>query len=126
MNSVLAHYIVFMSWISEEVGECTCIDTSFQEGDRMLRNASIVVVVVNNEQMTFQVACIVLQVAFFISFRIGLWSIHIAFAIHHFVVLPIDNGTTGNAYFEYLGIAKHQACCHVSAKAPTMNSDRSE
>ena len=35
------------------------------------------------------------------TFRIGFRCVHIAFAVHHFIISPVDDRATGYAYFEY-------------------------
>lgn len=34
------------------------------------------------------------------GFGVGLWSIHVAFAVHYFVVSPVDDRAAGYSYFE--------------------------
>ena len=73
--------------------------------------------------MSFQIAGKVFQVALFVPFRITLWGIHIAFSVHDFIISPVDDRTTCNAYLEYLGIAEQQCRSHVTTETPAVHTD---
>ena len=75
--------------------------------------------------MTFQLTREVFQVAFLVTFRIGFRCVHIAFAVHHFIISPVDDGATGYAYFEYFRVTEQQGSGHVPSKAPTVHADAS-
>ena len=73
--------------------------------------------------MTFQLAGKVFQIAFFVAFRVAFRCIHIAFAVHHFIIPPVDYRASGNAYFEYFRVTEHQGGSHVSSEAPSVYAD---
>ena len=89
----------------------------------MLRHAGVVVVVVYDEQMSFQVTGKVFQICLLVAFRVRLRSVHIALTVHYLVVSPVDNRSAGNAYLENFGIAQHQRRSHVSSEAPAVHAD---
>ena len=89
----------------------------------MLGHAGTVVVIVDDEQMSLQIACKVLQVRFLVALGITLRGVHVAFAVHDFIIAPVDDRSAGNTYFEYLRITEHQGGGHVSAKTPAMNTN---
>ena len=123
MYTVAARHIVLVARVDEEVRIRAGIDARFHKREGVLRHAGVVVVIVDDHQMSFQVACQVFQVTLFISSRIALRGIHIAFSVHHFVIPPVNDGTAGHAHFKYLGIAKEEGSGHVTAKAPAVYSD---
>ena len=88
----------------------------------MLRHNSNVVQSLNNLKLTLKVLSLVEQRSLLVSLRVCLRSIHIAFAIHHLIPMPVDNRTTGNTNLEYVRIVCHKRDSHISAKAPTMNT----
>ena len=111
--------------VDEQVGVGAGVYTSFHERQGVLRHASVVMVVMDNQQMTFQLTREVFQVAFLVTFRIGFRCVHIAFAVHHFIISPVDDRTTGYAYFEYFRVTEQQGSGHVPSKAPAVHADAS-
>ena len=123
MHTVASRHIVLVAWIDEEVRIRAGVDAGFHERKGVLRHASIVVVVMDNHQMSLQVTRQVFQVALLVPFRVALRSVHVAFAVHHFVISPVDDRTAGYTYFKDLGIAEEEGSGHVSAKTPAVYSD---
>ena len=123
MHAVTSHDVVLMAGIDEQVGIRAGIHTSLYERERVLRHTSIVMVVVNQQKMSFQVAGKVLQVTILITFGIALRRVHISFSVHDFIIAPVDDRATCNAYLEYLRVAEHQCRSHVSAEAPAVYAD---
>ena len=68
MYAVASQNVVLMSGIDKQIGIGACIYACFHERKRMLGHAGVIVVIVDNEQMSFQLPCEVLQVALFITF----------------------------------------------------------
>ena len=89
----------------------------------MLRHAGIVMVVMDNQQMAFQLSGEVSQVTFLVTFGIRFRGVHIAFAVHNLIVAPVDDRASGNTDFEYLRIAEQQGGGHVAAETPSVYTD---
>ena len=89
----------------------------------MLGNNDIVVVAYDNLQFAFQISCLADEAGLGIALRVVLWRTHIALAIHHLVPFPVDDGTTGNADLEHIGIVRHQRDGHESAERPSVHTD---
>lgn len=123
MYTVTACYVVLVARVDKQVGISAGIYTGFHKRQGVLWHAGIVMIVVNNQQVTFQLTGKILQVTFFVAFRIAFRCVHIAFAVHHFIITPVDYRTSGNAYFEYLRVTEHQGGSHVTSKAPSMYAD---
>ena len=101
----------------------TCIDTGTEEGDAMLRHTHRVVGTDDDLQLTLQVSGTLGEVRVLVTFRIVLRSVHVAFAIHHFVHLPVDDRTTGYTYLEHVVVGQHQVGSHEATEAPAMYTD---
>lgn len=123
MYAVASQNVVLMSGIDKQIGIGACIHACLHERKRMLGYAGVIVVIVDNEQMSFQLSCEVLQVALFITFGVCLRGVHIALAIHYLIIFPVDDRSAGHAYFENLRIAQHECGSHVSAETPAVNAD---
>ena len=123
MHAVAAQHVVLVAGVDEEVGIRTCVHTGFHERQGVLGHASVVVVVVDNHQVAFEVGSQVLQVALLVTIRIGLRCVHIAFAVHHLIVAPVDDGSACHAHLEDFGVAQHQGRGHVAAEAPSVYAD---
>ena len=59
--------------------------------DSVCAAVSVIVVVMDNEQIDLQLSGKVLQITFFVAFRIAFRGVHITFAVHHFVISPVDD-----------------------------------
>ena len=87
MYTVTSQDVVLMSGIDKQIGIGACIHAGFHERKRMLGYACIVVVIVDDKQMSFQLPCEVLQIALFITFGVCLRGIH-------FLSIAVQNGKT--------------------------------
>ena len=123
VHTVSSHHVVLVTGINEKVGIGARIHTGFHERQGMLGHARVVVVVVDDEQVPLQLAGQLFEVTACVAFGIGLWRIHVALAVHHFVILPVDDRPAGHAHLVKVGIAQQQARGHVSAKAPAVHAD---
>ena len=56
MYTVTACYVVLVARVDKQVGIGAGIYTGFHERQRVLRYASVIVIVMDNEQMTFQLS----------------------------------------------------------------------
>ena len=66
MYTVAARHIVLVARVDEEVRIRAGIDARFHKREGVLRHAGVVVVIVDDHQMSFQVACQVFQVTLYI------------------------------------------------------------
>ncbi len=79
----------------------------------------------NQHQLALKVFNIVQHVSILVAFGVFVWSIHVAFAIHHLVEAPVNYRTTGNANLEYFILLKHHLGSHKTAKAPSVHTNSS-
>ena len=121
--TVASHHVVSVFRINEEVGVCASFDTCSQERVSVLGYAGGVGSADDDFQTAFQVAGFQFQVGAFVAFRIRLWRIHVTFAVHHFIELPVDDRSAGYPYLENVRISQHQVGCHEATEAPTMYAD---
>lgn len=121
--TVTADHVVWVTGIEEEVWIDAGIDAGLHETEGVLRNAGIILIAMNDQQVTLQVASQITQVGLLVSIGIGLWGIHIAFSIHHFVERPVYHRASSHSHLEDIVQAEHHAGGHVASKAPTVNTD---
>ena len=98
--------------VDKQVRISAGIYTGFHKRQGVLWHAGVVMIVVNNQQVTFQLTGKILQVTFFVAFGLLFWCIHIAFAVHHFIItgrLPDTPATPA----EYLRVTEHQGSSHA-------------
>ena len=123
MHAVAAQHVVLVAGVDEEVGIGACVHTGFHERQGVLGHASVVVVVVDNHQVAFEVGSQILQVALLVAFGVGLRCIHVALAVHHLIVAPVDDGSACHAHLEEVRVTQHQGRGHVAAEAPSVYAD---
>ena len=70
MHAVAAQHVVLVVGVDEEVGIPTCIHTGLHERQGVLGHASVVVVVVDDHQVAFEVGRQILQVALPVGFGV--------------------------------------------------------
>ena len=88
----------------------------------MLRHTSWVVVSEDYLETSFQVSSLLQQTAALVSLRVLLGSVHIAFAVHHFVVFPVDDRSASHSHLEDIGISEHEVRGHEATERPSVNS----
>ena len=122
VGALVPAHVVWFARIYKEVGLCAHFNALLQEIQAVLWHHNGIVHTCYYLQFSFQILGLRQQTALGIALRIVLWSAHIAFAIHYFVPLPIDNGTASNAYLEYFGMTGDERGGHKSAEAPSVNA----
>ena len=120
--AVLSHHVMFIARISEEIRLGTRVDAGTQERQGVLRDAHRVVVTDDDLEFAFQGTGFESQVTAFVAFGIVLRTVHITLAVHHFVVLPIDDRTSGHTGLEYVGISQHEVGGHETAERPSVHT----
>ena len=121
--AVAACHVVSVAWIDEEVGVGVGIDAGAHEGEGVLGHTDRVVPAVDDEEAAFEVLGFVEQGCAAVAFRIALWGVHIAFAIHDFIESPVDDRASCYGCLEYIGIGGHEAGGHETAKAPAVHAE---
>ena len=86
----------------------------------MLGHTDRVVTSVDDHETPFEVFGLTKQGGAFVTFGIGLWSVHVAFAIHDLVETPIDDRTSCHTHLKHIGIGGHEAGGHETSETPTM------
>ena len=109
--------------VDEEVRIGAGVDAGLEERERVLRHTGVVVVIVNQQQFAPQLPGQGLEVARFVSVGIGLRHVHVALAVHHLVVSPVDDRPACHADLVQLRIAQHQGRSHVPPEAPPVHAD---
>ncbi len=123
MSALMTSHVVRLARIDEEVWLSACCDTSLEEGEAVLWHYSHIVQALDNLQLALQVLCLIEQGGLPVTLWVGLWSVHIALAIHHLVPVPVDNRTACYAYLEHVRVVGHQRDGHESAEAPAVNTN---
>ena len=106
VDAVATDDVVLMTRVDEEVGVGACVDAGLHEREGVLRYAGIVMVVVDDEQVAYEGTGQTVKVTFGIAVGVALRGVHVALAIHHFVVAPVYNGSAGYTHFEEVGVAE--------------------
>ena len=122
MHGILAVHVVLATGIEEVVALCAGINTCTDETECVLRNTDGVVVADDKLQTALQVACTQTQVAVLVALGVLLGSVHIAFAIHHLIVVPVYYGTACHTHLKHLGEGKHKVCGHETAETPSVHT----
>ena len=123
MHTVAPHHVVPVAGIDEEVGMRPLVDAGFQEGVGHLGDTDGIVAAMDDEQAALQVAGLLQEAAVLISLGVALGGVHVALAVHHFVVFPIGDGATGHTHLEHVGIGEHQVGGHESAITPAVYTE---
>ena len=123
VNTVSSRHIMSLGRIDKEVGLRTGIDAGAHEREGVLRHAGGVVASDDDLQASLQVGGMVEQAALGIAFGVAFGGVHIALAVHHLVVFPVDDGASGNAHLEGFGVARHHRNRHEASEAPAMHAD---
>ena len=122
MHLVGAEHVVPVAGVEEQVGLCAGIDAGTDEGEGVLRHAGGVVVAQDDLQATLQVLGLRQQAGRGIALGILLRRVHIALAVHHLVVFPVDDRSAGHAHLEDIGVGAHQVRGHEAAEAPAVDA----
>ena len=109
--------------IYEEVGLCSGCYASLKERQAVLRNDHRIVHSGDDLQFSFKVLCLIKQTAFLVTVGVGLRSVHVAFTVHHLIILPVDDRTASHANLENVRIGGHKRCGHESAEAPSVHTE---
>ena len=107
MGTLMTAHVVGFTGIGKEVGLGAGGDTCLEKGEAVLRHDGRVVVASDNLELALEVFCLVDSLLLLAMQRVCLRSIHIAFAIHHLIPMPVDNRTAGNTNLEYVRIVCH-------------------
>ena len=76
-----------------------------------------------DKEFALEVRSLVDEACLCISLRIALRMVHVSFAVHYLIPLPVDNRTACNTDLEYIRIVGDQRDGHESAVAPSMDAD---
>ena len=82
MSALRTSHVVRLARIDEEVWLGACCDASLEEGEAVLWHYCHIVQALYDLQLALEVLGLVEQGGFLVAFRVGLWCVHIAFAIH--------------------------------------------
>ena len=108
MRSVGALHVVVVARIDEIIQLLAVVDAIFDKDKAVLPHDDRVGGAVNHQEFAFQFVGFVFEAGQLVAFRIFLWGVHVAFAIHDFVVFPIQNRTAGNRDFEHFRMIDFQ------------------
>ena len=108
MDSVLSCHIVLVARVREIIHLHIVLHAFAYETEAVFPYDYRVDCALADEKLAFEVLGLVDEACLRLSLRIGVWMVHIALAVHHFVPLPVDHRTAGNAYLEYVRIIGNQ------------------
>ena len=123
MHHIAAHHIMFLTGINEIVGLRAGIFAGAEESKAVLQHASAVVKTHDDLQAAFEVLGLRQERGTFVTFGIFLRRVHVALAIHHLVIFPVDNRAARHADFEHVGVGTHEVGGHVAAERPAMHAE---
>ena len=123
MDTGVTPHIVLFAGIGEEVGLGAGLDAGIEERETVLGHDGAVVVARDNLQLAFQVACLADKAALLVAFGVLLRGVHIALAVHHLVVFPVDDGAAGHADLEHVGVVGHQRDGHIATIRPAVDAE---
>ena len=108
VHTVVSGHVMALARIGKEVGLGARFSTGFQERQGMLWHNGGIVIANDNLEFAFQVLGLADETGLSIAVRVLLRRVHIAFAVHHLIPLPGDDGTTSHANLEDIGIVGDQ------------------
>ena len=123
MRTVFSDDIVLVARIDEIIGIGIRVHASLEETEAVLPNNHRVYIAVNQQEAAAQVLSLELQVGILIALGVFFRMIHIAFAVHDFIVAPVDDRAAGDSHFENIRIRTHQVSRHKAAIAPAVHAD---
>ena len=88
----------------------------------MLGHDGIVVVTRDDLQTALQVLGLGDKAGLGVALGIALGRAHIALTVHHLVPLPVDDGPTGHADLEHVGIVGDERDGHKAAERPAVDT----
>ena len=109
-----------MGGIGKKVDLFVLFDAFAQKFHTVLHNDRIILHAMYKHQLSVKLIHMVKHVRVFIAFRVFLWHVHVAFAVHYFVHFPIDDRATSNANFKHIRVAQHEVKGHKTAETPAM------
>jgi len=108
VQPVLATHIVWVHRVWEEIHLYPSIDEGFYETEVVLHHYDIVHGAVDEKEVALEVAHVVVQAVFCIAILVFFGTVHVALAVHDFIVFPIGHRATGHTRFEGARLAKHE------------------
>ena len=123
VDSVLSHHIVLGAWVREVIYLYVVLDALPDEAEAVLPYYYRIDRSLADKKLALEILGLVDQAGLCISLRIAFRVIHIAFAIHDFIPLPVDHRTSGNSYLEDVRIVCDERYGHESDLAPAVYSD---
>ncbi len=111
MQSVGATYVVFVLGIYKIVNLLAFLDTGLNKLKAVLPNHCIVLCTMYYQQFSIKLIHIIENAGFLVTFWVLVRSIHIAFAVHYFVVFPVNNRAATGCDFKNAGTPEFQRKC---------------
>lgn len=106
--------------IDKVIGVSPGFDAAFQERKAVLPYDNGIGIAVYKHQVALQISGFQVEIGRFIPFGVSLRSSHVTLAVHDFIVLPVDDRTSGYAYLENISVCQHEVGRHKTAEAPTV------
>ncbi len=120
MRPVGTRNVVVMAGIDEVIELLAVVDAVLDEDEAVLPHHHGVGGAVDHQELAFQLVGLVFEAGQFVAFGVFLGRVHVTLAIHDFVVLPIQYGTTSHAHLEHLRMVDLQRGRHEAAIAPAV------
>ena len=109
--------------IGEVVHLHVVLDALLDEAERVLPHDGAVHGALADQELALQVLRLVDEARFRKTLRVRCLRVHVAFAVHDLVPLPIDDRAAGDGHLEHVGIVGDEADGHETAVAPAVDAD---
>ena len=94
MCGLMSPHVMRLTWINKEIGLCAVLYALLDKGQSMLWHDNRIIESDDDLQFALEVLGFGKQARMGITVGIGLWSVHITFAIHHLVPFPVNDRAT--------------------------------
>ena len=123
VDAVVAEDIVLVVGIDEIVDELALLDAGLDELDAVLPDDGVVFGAMDDEETTLEVAGLGDEGGGGVAIGVFLGGVHVAFAVHDFVPLPVDDGAAGAGDLEDFGVGEFHGDGHEAAEGPAFDAD---
>ena len=123
MNSILAHYIVLGARIWEVIHLDIVLHALADETEAVLPDNHRVHCSLADQELALEILSLVDEAGLCIALGVDLRIVHISFAVHYLIPLPVDYRSSGNCHLEDLRIVGDERDSHKSTITPAVYSD---
>ena len=123
VDAGMTAHVMLLAGVGVEVGLRAGLYAGVKEREAVLGHNRLVVVSSDDLQTAFQVLGLADEAALGIAIGIVLRRAHVALAVHHLIPLPVDDGSSCDAYLEDVWVVGHQRDGHEASVAPSVDAE---